>query len=211
MRVPMLNRRHKRQRLAYARRYVHASQSQWSNVLFTNDSRFYLHGNDRWIQVWRCRGGCHNPNHTMPVIAFHGGSIMVWPEVSRYLRTLVIFPRGGLTVVRYVDEILRPVVLPLRQRRGNHFLLMQDNARPHVARHMQQFLPNNQIRILEHVWDILGSRLQHEYPTLAKLRELAHALRQIWQRIPQDVIRRCTNMHNRLTEVIQQRGGNTPY
>ena len=37
-----------------------------------------------------------------------------------------------MTAVRYRDEILRPVAVPLVQQRN--LILQQDNARPHVAR-----------------------------------------------------------------------------
>lgn len=224
MRVPLLTPTHQRQRLAYARRYVHWSQQQWTNVLFTDESRFCLHGNDRRVRVWRRRGERYNANHTRPVTAFSGGSVMVWAGVSRYSRTpLIVLPPGGLTAERYVDEILRPVLLPLRQRMGNRFVLMQDNARAHTARHTLRFLRQNRISVLhhpavspdlnpiEHVWDILGRRLRRQYPNLANLRQLADALRQIWNRIPQVKIRKCINMCNRLREVIVRRGGNTHY
>lgn len=151
VRVPLLTRTHQRQRLAYARHYVHWGQRQWANVLFTDESRFCLHGNDRRVRVWRRRGERHNANHTRPVVAFNGGSVMVWAGVTRYSRTpLIVLPPGGLTAARYVDEILRPVVLPLRQRMGNRFVLMQDNARAHTARHTLRFLRQNRISVLGH-------------------------------------------------------------
>ena len=46
---------------------------------------------------------------------------------------LNVFARGSLTAVRYRDEILRPLVRPYAGAVGPGFLLMQDNARPHVA------------------------------------------------------------------------------
>ena len=45
---------------------------------------------------------------------------------------------GTLTVVRYRDEILN--VRPYASAMGLGFLLVQDNARPHVARVCRQFL-----------------------------------------------------------------------
>ena len=48
-----------------------------------------------------------------------------------------------MTAVRYRDEILRPVAVPLVQQRN--LILQQDNARPHVARVCQNFLANNNI------------------------------------------------------------------
>ena len=49
-------------------------------------------------------------------------------------------PCARLTAIRYRDEILRPLVRPYAGAFGPGFLLMQDNARPHVAGVCQQFL-----------------------------------------------------------------------
>ncbi|CDR11503.1 unnamed protein product, partial [Oncorhynchus mykiss] len=53
---------------------------------------------------------------------------------------LHVLARGSLTAIRYRDEILRPLVRPYAGAVGPGFLLMQDNARPHVAGVCQQFL-----------------------------------------------------------------------
>ena len=75
-----------------------------------------------------------------------------------------------MTAVRYRDEILRPVAVPLVQKRN--LILQQDNARPHVARVCQDFLANNNIAPLawspyspdltpiEHMWDELDRRVR---------------------------------------------------
>ncbi|EZA49480.1 hypothetical protein X777_12274 [Ooceraea biroi] len=44
----------------------------------------------------------------------------------------------------------QPYVLPIRNRIGQRFRLVHDNARPHTARYTQQFLRNHQIDTLLH-------------------------------------------------------------
>jgi len=104
---------------------------------------------------------------------FGGGSVMVWAGISFFRRTeLVILPPPGLTFARYVDEVLRPHVLPLRNNMEENFILMQDNARAHTARHTRDFLQRNNITVLdhpplspdlnpiEHLWDLPNHRLR---------------------------------------------------
>jgi transposase len=149
---------------------------------------------------------------------------MVWGAIATHDRTdLVIIPPPGLTAQRYIVEVLRPNVSPLRLQYGRNFVFMQDNARPHTARITQQYFDENDINLLnhpamspdlnpiKHVWDMVGRRLRHRRVQPENLTELGQALREIWREIPQYLIRNCINMTQRCREVIRQRGGNTRY
>lgn len=221
-RVPMLTMRHRRARLAYANAHRAWTFRQWGNVLFTDESRFALHGSDRRPLVWRRRGERFRQNFVRPIVAYGGGSVMVWGGVSRDWRTPLVIVRENLTAQRYIDQILRPIVLRRRQHQ-RAFILMQDNARPHTANITRRFFERHDITLLrhppmspdlnpiEHVWDIMGRRLRREYPNLQNLAALERALLQIWNTIPQPQIARCINMAERLAAVIENRGGNTRY
>lgn len=222
--VPMLTSAHRRARLEYARTHINWTQRQWRQVLFTDESRFCIFNNDRRVRVWRRRNERFNRACVATVRAFHGGSVMVWAGISMTQRTdLVTIPPPGLTAARYINEVLQPHILPFRQRIGDQFILMQDNARPHTAVLTRQFLQNNDITVLdhpamspdlnpiEHVWDLMGRRLRNYPRQPTTLAELERVLQQIWQEIPQNEINRCISMRNRLLEVIRRRGGNTSY
>ncbi len=56
---------------------------------------------------------------------------------------------GTLTAIRYRDEILGTNVRPYAGAEGPEFLLMHDNARPHVARVCKQFLEDGGIDIID--------------------------------------------------------------
>lgn len=172
-RGPALKNQHRRARLAYTRRYGEWRQRQWGRVWFTDESRFSLCGNDGRLRIWRRRGERYEQNLFEPTRSHNGGSIMVWGGISINGRTdLVVVPPPGMNAQRYIDEILRPHVLPLRERHGGRFILMQDNARPHTARVTQNFLLENDITLsnhpsmspdlnpIEHVWDMGGTRLR---------------------------------------------------
>ena len=136
---------------------------------------------------------------------------------------LVIIPAPGLTAGRYLNEVLRPHVIPMRRQMSRNFILMQDNARPHTARITRTYLEENNVEVLphpanspdlnpiEHVWDMMGRRLRNLERPPANLQQLERILNEIWHEIPQDSIRACINMQERLGEVIRQRGGNTRY
>ena len=132
--VPMLSASHQHARLQYAHIYYNWTARQWANVLFTDESRFCFFNSDRRVRVWRLDGRRFEQNCVERVRAFGGSSIMVWGGISTHRRTnLVILPPPGVTAVRYVEEILRLHVIPMRRQMGQNFISMQDNSRPHTA------------------------------------------------------------------------------
>ena len=59
---------------------------------------------------------------------------MVWAGISLGGHTdLHVFHGGNLTGVRYHDEILDAYVRPYAAATGNDFILMDDNAQPHLV------------------------------------------------------------------------------
>ena len=102
---------------------------------------------------------------------------MVWGGIAHGIKSQLIIVAGNMTAVRYRDEILCPVAVPLVQQ--CNLILQQDNARPHVARVCQDFLANNNIAPLawppyspdltpvEHMWDELDRRVRKRRNPLA--------------------------------------------
>ena len=118
--------------------------------------------------------------------------------------------------------MLRPFVLPFVQQ---HLVVLQDdNARPHRARIVQQFLQENNVDHLdwparspdlspiEHVWDILGQRVRQRVPRPRTLQALGAALQEEWRRIPQlQIARLVRSMRRRCVACIDATGGHTRY
>lgn len=101
---------------------------------------------------------------------------------------------------------------------------MQDNARPHTARIVGEYYINAGVDVMrwparspdlnpiEHLWDIMGRRARALNPAPETLEGLAEALREIWNAIDQEQIRRLIqSMPRRCAEVLRVRGGNTRY
>ena len=73
---------------------------------------------------------------------------MVWGGITSHGRTQLVIVNGNLTGLRYRDEIIGPHVQAFIQRQGRNITLQQDNARPHVARVVTDFLRQQNIPVL---------------------------------------------------------------
>ena len=65
---------------------------------------------------------------------------------------------------------------------------------------------------IEHIWDMLGRRMQAREPPVQNIRQLEAALHRELQQLSQEDIRRLTvGMRRRIEAVIQARGVYTRY
>lgn len=222
---PELSREHRVARLQFAREHQNWNADDWGRVLFTDESRFCLRSPDGRGRVWRRNGERYAECTFSPRVSFQGGSVMVWAGISSQAHTeLYLVPRGSLTAARYINEILQDFVTPYAPFIGENFILMHDNARPHAARIVTEYL--NEVGIppmawpsrspdlnpIEHVWDMLGRKVRSRVPSPRTLDELRNVLLEEWEAIPQHAIYSLIeSMPRRMNAVIQARGGNTRY
>ncbi|GFV27451.1 transposable element Tcb2 transposase [Trichonephila clavipes] len=129
-----LTSRHHRDRRERKTEHVNWRRNEWRNVLFSNESRFSVHPNNRRIFIWRERGSRNTPAFVHESLRFGCGGVLVYGGISIDGRTgLYIIRDGPLTARRYRDEIIRPIVVPYAAAIGDDFFLMDDNCRPHRA------------------------------------------------------------------------------
>ena len=132
--------------------------------------------------------------------------------------------QGRLTGMYYRDNIIEPLVVPFAAAHGNRFRFQDDNACAQCAHvvlnHLQtrgiQSLPwpamSPDLSPIEHIWDILGRRVQGHVPAPRNLQEMANVLQEEWRRIPQNDIRRLVgSMRRRCVACPAANGGQTRY
>ena len=75
---------------------------------------------------------------------------MMWGGVSEHYKChSIVVLEGNITARRYVDEVLRHVVLPfMAAHNADTSIFQQDNARPHAARLTQDFLRENGLNVM---------------------------------------------------------------
>lgn len=229
---PKLTPSHRQARLRFAQEHENWTLEQWRTVLFSDECRICLFGNDGRERVYRRPGERFSQCCIEERVAYGGGSCMVWAGISLEAKTDIVFVTGpgvgpnsrGLTAHRYIEEVLAEHVVPFAGYIGDNFMLMQDNARPHTARITQEYLREVNIPAMdwparspdlnpiEHVWDELKRRIRARHPTPETLHQLKTAIEEEWAGIPQDFHHKLIrSMKNRMRACRLARGGNTRY
>ncbi|GFX01099.1 transposable element Tcb2 transposase [Trichonephila clavipes] len=104
--------RHRRDRREWATEHVNWRRNEWSNLLFSDESRFSVHPDNRRIFIWRDLAVGIILLSCTKVSDLAVGVVLVYGGISIDGRTdLYIIRDGPLTARRYRDEILRPIVL----------------------------------------------------------------------------------------------------
>ncbi|GFS74917.1 transposable element Tcb2 transposase [Trichonephila clavipes] len=106
-----LTSRHRRDRRECATEHVNWRRNEWSNLLFSDESRFSVHPDNRRIFIWRDLA------------------------VGITLRSCT-----KVSDLALGDDIFRPIVVPYAAALGDDFILMDDNCRLHRANLVEDFL-----------------------------------------------------------------------
>ncbi|GFX39799.1 transposable element Tcb2 transposase [Trichonephila clavipes] len=108
-----------------------------------------LHNAGRLL-IWRKQRTRYHQSNTVERHSYKGGGILVWAGISLGGHTdLHVFHGGTVTGLRYRDEILDPYVRPYAAAIGNDFILMDDNARPHRAGIVEEYLEDHGMERME--------------------------------------------------------------
>ena len=230
VRRPSLTQQHRQNRLQWAAFHRNWRNQQWRRVIFTDESRFCISHADGRVRIWRRGGQRYNDQCVMERDPWGGPSVMIWAAIGLNQKLgPVIFQnigpgRGnGVTAQRYIDQALRPHVVPFFARHPE-YTFQHDNARPHTARVTVAFLQQHNIRMLpwpalspdlnpiEHLWDEMKRRIDQVRPRPRNAAQLEAIIRQTFALIPMAYINRLIqSMYRRCVAVVNANGGHTHY
>ena len=120
-------------RLHWAQKHINRPLGQWQHVIFCDESRLVIFRIDTPIRVRRLVGEAMNKNCTHGNVAHGGDSVHVWGGIS-HMGNTSLRVLDQMSLEPFIAEFLEDHLVPHgRTWYRNHWLLADDNARPHRA------------------------------------------------------------------------------
>lgn len=222
VRKPLLRPQNKVKRLDWGREHQDWTLTDWSKVLWTDESKFEVFGQKRRVYVRRSAEEKMLPSCVVPTIKHGGGSIMVWGCFSSAGVGDLIRIDGIMNKEKY-RQILEEHTLPSGLRLiGPGFTLMQDNDPKHSSKLCRGYVDQEEqkgtlknmkwpaqspdLNPIELLWDELDREVRRQCPTSKD--KLWEILQVAWRSITLETIKKLIDRMPRLTaKVVQVRGG----
>ena len=179
---------------------------------------------DGRLRVRRLPGERFRPGCQAHRVQAGGGSVHVWGAFHNSAKSPFVLPDGYLTGVLYRGILQNTLVPFARHYFWNNYRYQDDNATPHRARVVLDFLQQGNVtkmeqpprspdcNPIEHLWDELGRAISSMDNPPQNHDELRQALLDKWAQIPVQCLQRLVaSMPRRLAAIIAARGGNTRY
>lgn len=222
-RRPLISKKNKIKRLAFAREHVDKPISFWKTVLWSDESKFELFGNKRRSRVWTRRGEKLLDKNIQKTVKHGGGNIMVWGCFSWAAVGNLVTVDGRMTADAYIDIISENLEESLiKCGLENKFIFQQDNDPKHKACKTMNFFRASKIKLLEwppqspdlnpieNMWSILDDKLVKSAVT--NKTQFFEILKKTWDDIEDKYLRNLVeSMPRRLQKVIKAKGGATKY
>jgi len=224
VRKPLLTRRHRALRLAFARKYVNKGREFWSKVLFTDETRIAIRSDCNKTRLRRKTG---ERLHFVTPTVKHPPAVMMWGAFAANGVGRVRFLEKNETCnsVWYMKVLNQQVRWSARSLFGNtsDFYLQDDGAPCHRSKAVKDFVRQQgwmtldwppqspDLNPIENLWGLLKRRVwSHNFSSTTELKARIIA---VWNHgLERELLEKLVfSMSDRLRAVIKARGGPTQY
>jgi transposase len=133
---PFLNLKQRRKRIAWAKEHLNWTTDQWKKVIFSDESRISIFGQDGIKYVRRRIGESNRPECCIPTMK-HPLGVMIWGCMARDSIGRLQIMDGNVNARQYIDRVLEPKLLSsardIFRQQNPDFIFQQDGAPCHTA------------------------------------------------------------------------------
>ena len=226
---PALTDQHRQNRLRWCQDKVHWTIDQWKLVIWSDESRFTVRGNDGNFRVVCKEGERLLDKHIIETNKFGKGSIMFWGCFWFGGLGPLVTMTGKINQEAYVDCLSKkylPWLQELSTETGKKFLFQEDGAPCHTGSYATwykkqrcevdsfDFWPaqSPDLNPIEHLWAYIAHKLRLKRANIGNVAQLDVAVREIWEGISPLILENLvSSMPARCQAVINAGGGHTKY
>ena len=108
-RKPLISENNRKKRLVYYNLYKSWSLFQWTQVIWSDESRFnLLQATDGKTRVWRLKNERYNPNCISKTVKWNGGGVMIWGSFCNHMLGPCYIIDDTINSNVYIENILTP-------------------------------------------------------------------------------------------------------
>lgn len=223
---PLLNRKAKRRRWAWARAHILWTPQKWRHVIFSDEARVDIFGSDGIQWCWRMKGDAYQGRYIKKTVKHGGGSIMMWGCITKFGLGRLQRIDGTMDRFKYVSILEEGLLGTLHdkgiKKRGLFF--QQDNDPKHASKFATTWFKKKKIKLLpwpswspdmnitEHVWGELKRRVARRSPRPSNKKELWKVIQEEWRKIGLEFVNKLyDSMPSRVLSLKRARGSYTKY
>ena len=221
-RKPLLTRRHRALRLAFAKKYVKKPQEFWANVLFTDETRIAIRNDCSRTRLRRKNG---ERLHFITPTVKHPPAVMLWGSFSaKGVGRIRFLEKGEMcNSAWYLKVLNQQVKWSARSLFAGEFFLQDDGAPCHRSKVVKDFVRQQgwstldwppqspDLNPIENLWSLLKKKIwTHNFNSTMELKARIIA---VWNHgLDKELLEKLSySMTDRLEAVIKARGGPTKY
>ena len=140
-RKPYVNKVNRGKRLEYAQAYRENPLGFCNHAVWSNESKFNLFGLDGKVMVWRTTKEELDPQCTVPMVKYGGGSVKYWVCFSSTGIDNLVFIDGNMSGELYRDILQKNLLQSVKNlNMDKDWILQHDNDPKHRAAIMTNWL-----------------------------------------------------------------------
>ncbi|MBN3286977.1 TCB1 transposase, partial [Polyodon spathula] len=219
----LLKKYHLKAHLELARKHESDPVAIWEKVLWSDETKVELFGQNSKRYVWRKPNTAHASRHTIPTVNNGGGSSMLWGCFSSAGTGHLVTTEGRMDGAKYRKILQEHLLQSARKLKvGRKFTFQQDNDPKHKVKATLEWLKNKKVNILqwpsqspdlnpiENLWHYLKIAVHKRRPT--NLNNLEQICQEERAKITPTLCAKLVHTYpKRLKAVIAVKGGSTKY
>jgi len=218
-RKPQITHQQRRYRLFWCYKHLTWTETDWSNVIFSDEANFEIVNRNNRIYIRRFRNDLKRHERFQPRV-HRGGGLGIWSYITYNDLGPLVFFDGRLNSDKYIEILENNLPTAFEKfppEQSSKILYQQDNARPHTSAKTSKYFKKKRVKlipwpprspdlnIIENIWSMVDEKLL-KY-SINNTTQLKEALKIVWAEISKDVIRKLfQSMPTRLRQVINRKG-----